>query len=267
MKPDWDSLAADFKDSKTVIVADVDCTTAGKPLCEKFGVKGYPTIKFFNPPDEEGEDYKGGRDLPALKKFCETELGPGCSVDLMDNCSDEQKEELKTYIAMEGAERATKMETLKTAMKAAEDKHQELLKRLQSEFKESQDGLEKLKDESSPVIKLLKAATRRPRPAARARTRCKLAPGTRAVRAHRPRRRRAPRPAGFVGVTQRGAAGARGLARPRPTRCPPRRRPTALLSVVVLARRCRASPSGPPHARSMKPSRLNPDRIGGVLLG
>ncbi len=40
MKPDWDSLADEYKDSKTVIIADVDCTADGKPLCEKFGVKG-----------------------------------------------------------------------------------------------------------------------------------------------------------------------------------------------------------------------------------
>ncbi|EOD11964.1 hypothetical protein EMIHUDRAFT_257283, partial [Emiliania huxleyi CCMP1516] len=76
MKPDWDSLASTFEDSKKVLIADVDCTTGGKPLCEKYGVRGYPTIKYFNPPDEEGEDYKGGRSLDELKKFAENELGP-----------------------------------------------------------------------------------------------------------------------------------------------------------------------------------------------
>merc|ERR1712087_435520 len=54
-------------------IADVDCTAAGKPLCEKYGVRGYPTIKYFNPPDEEGEDYKGGRTLADLKKFADAE--------------------------------------------------------------------------------------------------------------------------------------------------------------------------------------------------
>ena len=73
MKPDWDSLGSEYADSKTVLIADVDCTAAGKPLCDKYGVRGYPTIKYFNPPDEEGEDYKGGRDLAALKKFVESD--------------------------------------------------------------------------------------------------------------------------------------------------------------------------------------------------
>ena len=164
MKPDWDSLGDTYADSKTVIIADVDCTAAGKPLCDKFGVRGYPTIKYFNPPDEEGEDYKGGRDLPALKKFVDTELGPGCSAGTMENCSAEQLKDLKEYMAMPEDERATKLETMKAALKKAEDDHNELLKNLQEQFKTSQDALEKLKEDSAPTIKMLKAAA--PAPAA-----------------------------------------------------------------------------------------------------
>jgi hypothetical protein len=159
MKPDWDSLGSTYADSKTVLIADVDCTAAGKPLCDKFGVRGYPTIKYFNPPDEEGEDYKGGRDLPALKKFVETELGPGCSADTKENCSPEQLKELQTYMDMDATERATKLESMKAALKKAEDDHNELLKGLQEQFKTSQDALEKLKEDSAPTIKMLKAAT------------------------------------------------------------------------------------------------------------
>jgi len=159
MKPDWDSLGAKFKDSSKVLIADVDCTAGGKSLCEKHGVRGYPTIKYYNPPDEEGEDYKGGRDLAALTKFVETELGPGCSVDAKENCSAEQLADLQKYIEMDAEERKTKLESMKKAMADAEEKHNELLKQLQATFKESQDALEKLKEESAPTIKLLKAAT------------------------------------------------------------------------------------------------------------
>ena len=159
MKPDWDTLASEYSDSSKVVIADVDCTAGGKPLCDKYGVRGYPTIKFFNPPDEEGEDYKGGRDLAALKKFVESDLGPGCSVDAKENCSEQQLKDREQYVAMDPTERETKMTTMKEALKKAEDDHNELLKTLQAQFKESQDGLEKLKEESAPVIKLLKAAT------------------------------------------------------------------------------------------------------------
>jgi len=164
MKPDWDSLGSDYADSKTVVIGHVDCTAAGKPLCDKYGVRGYPTIKFFNPPDEEGEDYKGGRDLAALKKFVESDLGPGCSVDTKENCTPEQLKDLEKYIAMPAAERDAKLQEMKDALKNAEDAHNELLKNLQAQFKESQDGLEKLKEESAPVMKMLKAAS--PKPAA-----------------------------------------------------------------------------------------------------
>jgi len=166
MKPDWDALGDEYESSKTVVIADVDCTAAGKPLCEKYGVRGYPTIKYFNPPDEEGEDYKGGRSLADLKKFASTELGPGCSVDKMENCSDEQKAALEEYIKMEPEARTKMLEDLKEALKSAETKHEALLKELQATYKESMDALEKLKEESAPKIKLLKAAT--PAPAAAA---------------------------------------------------------------------------------------------------
>ena len=159
MKPDWDSLSSTFADSKTVVVADVDCTAAGKPLCDKYGVRGYPTIKYFNPPDEDGEDYKGGRDLAALKKFVETELGPGCSADTKENCSAEQLKDLEKYMSMDAAERETQLTSLKDALKKAEDDHNDLLKNLQEQFKTSQDALEKLKEDSAPTIKMLKAAT------------------------------------------------------------------------------------------------------------
>ena len=69
MKPDWDSLGSTFADSKTVVIADVDCTASGKALCEKHGVQGYPTIKTLSGPDDlDGEKYEGGRDLDSLRK-------------------------------------------------------------------------------------------------------------------------------------------------------------------------------------------------------
>ena len=89
MKPDWDKLASEFEGSSKVLIADVDCTGAGEPLCEKYGVQGFPTIKTFAPPDQEGEDYEGGRDYDELKSHADS-LGPGCSAATKENCSAEQ---------------------------------------------------------------------------------------------------------------------------------------------------------------------------------
>jgi len=163
MKPDWDTLGDLHKDSKTIVIGDVDCTAEGKPLCEKFGVRGYPALKFFNPPDEAGEDYKGGRSLEELKKFAATELGPGCTVDMMENCSDEQKKALEPYISMPAEERQSMLEALKKELAEAEAAHEALLKDLQASYKKSTEEVEQLKDASSSTIKLLKAATPSPK--------------------------------------------------------------------------------------------------------
>lgn len=79
----------DFKDSKTALVADVDCTAGGQSLCEKHGVKGYPTIKWGDPSDLK--DYDGGRDFDALKKFADENLGPTCGPDSLELCDAEGK--------------------------------------------------------------------------------------------------------------------------------------------------------------------------------
>ena len=45
MKPDWAKLLKEYKDSASVVIADVDCTAGGKYLCSDIGVQGYLTIK------------------------------------------------------------------------------------------------------------------------------------------------------------------------------------------------------------------------------
>jgi len=157
MKPDWDSLAQEFASSDKVLVADVDCTAAGEPLCSKYGVEGFPTIKFFNPPDDEGEDYDGGRDLDALKEFAKT-LGPGCSASTLENCSAEQKAELDAVMAMSEADRLAELTSLQESVKKMEEEHEALLKSLQASYDESNTKLEEYKKTSKPRIKLLKKA-------------------------------------------------------------------------------------------------------------
>merc|ERR1712065_8297 len=45
MAADWETLSNTIKG---VTVAEVDCPLPdSKPLCEKYGVRGYPTLKFF----------------------------------------------------------------------------------------------------------------------------------------------------------------------------------------------------------------------------
>merc|ERR1719247_1211563 len=98
MKPDWDKLMADFAESPTSLVADVDCTAEGKPLCETHKVQGFPTIKYGDPTDLK--DYQGGRDFDSLKKFAEENLGPQCGPDNLDLCDAKTKEKIQKFMAM-----------------------------------------------------------------------------------------------------------------------------------------------------------------------
>merc|ERR1711912_1943 len=121
MKPDFDKLMAEYKDSKTVVVADVDCTVH-QSLCSEHGVRGYPTIKYYQ--GGEAEDYKGGRSYKDIKKFIDDNLmEPACDSNNKDT----------------------------------EKKHEDLLESLQKQYKESQEGTEKKVADLKKSMKWLKA--------------------------------------------------------------------------------------------------------------
>jgi len=137
MKPAWDKLMKEYKDSATALVADVDCTAAGKPLCDANGVQGFPTIKYGDP--SALEKYEGGRDFDSLKKFADENLKPMCSPANMDLCDDDQKAELNKLMEMdlgdletaitEGEKKITDAEeTFKTELQKLQDQYQELMK-------------------------------------------------------------------------------------------------------------------------------------------
>lgn len=89
----------DFKDSPTSLVADVDCTTEGKDLCEKHGIRGYPSIKYGDP--GELKDYSGGRSYADLKKFASENLGPTCGPgENIELCDAETRKKIEGYLKM-----------------------------------------------------------------------------------------------------------------------------------------------------------------------
>merc|ERR1719183_881410 len=99
MKPDWDKLGSVYADSATVIIGDVDCTVE-KDLCSKYGVRGYPTIKYFVGGDTEGEAYEGGRDYSSLETFAAESLGPSCNSENKDLCDEAQLAEIEEIEAL-----------------------------------------------------------------------------------------------------------------------------------------------------------------------
>mmetsp|Transcript_42015 Transcript_42015/g.75466 ORF Transcript_42015/g.75466 Transcript_42015/m.75466 type:complete len:181 (-) Transcript_42015:107-649(-) len=74
MKPTWDKLIEEYAGVPGALIADVDCTTAGKALCSQHGIRGYPTIKYGDPSDLK--DYSGARDFDSLLEFAKENLKP-----------------------------------------------------------------------------------------------------------------------------------------------------------------------------------------------
>jgi protein disulfide-isomerase A6 len=69
LAPVYEQLASDFsfaKDKLSIAKVDAD---AEKSLGKRFGIQGFPTIKYFDGKSEKPEDYSGGRDLESLTEF------------------------------------------------------------------------------------------------------------------------------------------------------------------------------------------------------
>ncbi|KAI0058205.1 protein disulfide isomerase [Artomyces pyxidatus] len=75
LAPVYEQLADAYTHAKDkVIIAKVDADGVGRPLGQKYGVTGYPTLKWFNA-NGEAEPYEGGRDLDALAAFITSKTG------------------------------------------------------------------------------------------------------------------------------------------------------------------------------------------------
>jgi len=146
MKPDWDKLMKEFKDSKTTLIADVDCTAKGQPLCETHGIRGYPTIKYGDP--NALEDYQQGRDLASLQKFAK-ELKPLCSPFNIDLCEDEEKAKIEELEKLGESELADKIKEEEKKIEEAESTFKAEVEKLQEKY----TSLSKEKDDAIAAVK------------------------------------------------------------------------------------------------------------------
>ncbi|OLY81983.1 Protein disulfide-isomerase [Smittium mucronatum] len=68
MAADFINVSGGFKEQEDILIAEVDCDNE-KDLCSRFGIKGFPTLKWFNG-DVKSEDlYSGARDETSLTKY------------------------------------------------------------------------------------------------------------------------------------------------------------------------------------------------------
>jgi len=159
MKPDWDRLMKEFESSTTALIADVDCTAAGKDLCTKVGVKGYPTLKHGDP--NNLEDYKGGRTYDDLLTFAKEKLGPSCGPKDIDLCNDEEKAKIDSIMAKGLEQLEAEIKELDDSIEAAEKTFADDVKKLQETYeqlmKDKEEAVTAAKDKDLGLMKTVRA--------------------------------------------------------------------------------------------------------------
>ena len=118
MAPAWEQLATEYKNSSTALVAEVDCSAEGQPLCDEHGVEGFPTLMYGDP--VALEVYKGFRDYDSLTKFAKDNLKPVCSPNNIDLCDDAKKAEIKAVMDLPAEKLAEKISALESKLEEVE---------------------------------------------------------------------------------------------------------------------------------------------------
>merc|ERR1711862_320415 len=134
MAPDWQSLADEWANNEIGLIAEVDCTTDGKQLCERFGVKGFPSIKYGDP--TALEDYTGGRTFKDLSIFAKFNLKPMCSPSKLDLCDDEKKATIENLLALPASELSDRIAAEEKKIADAESKFESEVQKLKEQHEE-----------------------------------------------------------------------------------------------------------------------------------
>ena len=148
MRPEWEKLAEIAPlTHKNIVVADVDCTT-DKEVCDRFSVGGFPTIKYFEPHSESGEDYgENDRTAASFQKWVDKHLSSyKCNMKEQENCSEEQVAFLETLKRKSLEDMSLLMEKNSKDLQDAKNVHEELLKELQAKFTSSSTDVKDLNE-------------------------------------------------------------------------------------------------------------------------
>jgi thiol-disulfide isomerase/thioredoxin len=159
LAPAWNKLMDEFAGDATKLVADVDCTAEGKPLCDANGVKGFPSLKYGDP--SALEDYKGGRELKDLQAHVKTKLVPSCSPANLALCDDAKKAEIAKFQAMPADELEALIATKSAETAEAEKEFKKGVEGLQKAYESLQEAKEeKLEAIASSGLTLMKAVAK-----------------------------------------------------------------------------------------------------------
>nr|BAN42363.1 protein disulfide isomerase, putative [Entamoeba invadens] len=77
LAPEYVKLADKYKSNDNIVIAELDCDNKDhKDLCGKFGISGFPTLKFFAKGTTDAIDYNGDRSFDDLVKFIDEKTQP-----------------------------------------------------------------------------------------------------------------------------------------------------------------------------------------------
>jgi len=80
LAPKYETVANVFAGDKDVLIAKVDASEHGE-LANRYGVQGYPTLKFFPAGSSEPVDYTGAREVEDLVSFVNENAGTSRNID------------------------------------------------------------------------------------------------------------------------------------------------------------------------------------------
>jgi len=121
LKPEFDRASKDLlANDPPVNLAKIDCTEVGKDTCNRFEVRGYPTLKIFRG-GELSQDYNGPRDASGIVKFMKSQVGPASKELSTDDDLTKTLGKTKEVIVVANLEDASEMEAFqKVASKMRE---------------------------------------------------------------------------------------------------------------------------------------------------
>lgn len=145
-------------DSKAQIV-DVDCTLDNsKKLCEKYGVSGYPTLKYFSKETSDtGDKYEEARDFTALKKFVKKMSKDPCEAATQANCNKKEISFIDEVATWDDAKIKEELSTLESKIDEAKTKHQDFADLFEKQKDEAMATMKKQEEAKTEMDKLSKA--------------------------------------------------------------------------------------------------------------
>jgi len=143
-----------------VLIVDVDCTVHER-TCQKAGVKGYPTIKYYMAGSKNGRDYQGGRDFNALSQFVEKTLDKAvCDVTTKKGCKDNEVTFIEKHAGKTPAELRKEFETKAAELKALRTEKNDATKEFKAKEKQWAKDEKKIQKVQGLLSQLEKAAAK-----------------------------------------------------------------------------------------------------------